>query len=570
MASDDDHVRLRVIVDGGRIAQASTTRIDDDGLERLVEGAIAAARLCPPDPEYPGLAAPGALAAVDHYDPATAAARPTPAPRWWPTSSAPGPTSNPPGTARPTATPTCCCSTTGLRYASRSTMAQVDAIHRPRPSTARPPTATARSPRKRLADLDGRRVGDVAAAKATGRRRPDRARARAATRWCSRPRRWPPCCCSRPGSASTPRPTPRARASPTWARQQFDERIDLWDDGTDPRSLGRPYDAEGTPKRRVDLVRAGVTVGLAHDRRSAALAGVEPPGTRSGRRRSAATPATCSSAAATRALEELIAGVERGLLVTDFWYNRILDPKTQVVTGPHPQRPVPDRARRGHPPVQNLRYTQSVVGALAPGHVLGIGNDAQLVSNEGGIVHVPSLRLASWAFTGGARVVDLDCSVRRSSVTASDAPRVRRGLVPALAVAETCWRSRCWAQNRRRRRAQRPRRRLAPRTGPPPARGAGHRRPETGRRTARRCRRPGCARVRERPGAPPRTGPGTGGTCRGRAATAASHTAATDAHTASTSAPKPTAARAKVEARCQPRRSGSLAPKMRITRTMPA
>ena len=53
--------------------------------------------------------------------------------------------------------------------------------------------------------------------------------------------------------------------------------------------------------------------------------------------------------------------------------------------------------------MQNLRYTQSVVGALAPGHVLGIGNDAQLVSNEGGIVHVPSLRLRSWAFTGGAQ-----------------------------------------------------------------------------------------------------------------------------------------------------------------------
>jgi hypothetical protein len=53
--------------------------------------------------------------------------------------------------------------------------------------------------------------------------------------------------------------------------------------------------------------------------------------------------------------------------------------------------------------VQNLRYTQSVIGALAPGHVLGLGDDAQLVGNEGGIVHVPSMRLASWAFTGNAQ-----------------------------------------------------------------------------------------------------------------------------------------------------------------------
>ncbi len=71
MASDEDHVRLRVIVDGGRIAQAATTRVDDDGLARLVERTIAAARLCPPDPSYPGLAPPAALRDVDHFDAAT-------------------------------------------------------------------------------------------------------------------------------------------------------------------------------------------------------------------------------------------------------------------------------------------------------------------------------------------------------------------------------------------------------------------------------------------------------------------------------------------------------------------
>ena len=53
--------------------------------------------------------------------------------------------------------------------------------------------------------------------------------------------------------------------------------------------------------------------------------------------------------------------------------------------------------------VQNLRYTQSVIAALGPGHVLGLGDDAELVSNDGGIVHVPSLRLAAVSFTGNAQ-----------------------------------------------------------------------------------------------------------------------------------------------------------------------
>ena len=95
--------------------------------------------------------------------------------------------------------------------------------------------------------------------------------------------------------------------------------------------------------------------------------------------------------------------MERGLLVTDFWYNRILDPKTQVVTGLTRNGLFLIEGGEVTQPVQNLRYTQSVVGALAPGHVLGLGNDAQLVGNEGGIVHVPSLRLAAWAFTGNAQ-----------------------------------------------------------------------------------------------------------------------------------------------------------------------
>src|SRR5919108_4791389 len=45
--------------------------------------------------------------------------------------------------------------------------------------------------------------------------------------------------------------------------QQWDESVDIWDDATDHRALGRPFDAEGTPKRRVSLVDAGVSVGLA-------------------------------------------------------------------------------------------------------------------------------------------------------------------------------------------------------------------------------------------------------------------------------------------------------------------
>jgi predicted Zn-dependent protease len=402
MASDDHHLRLRVVVDGGRIAQASTTRLDDEGLRRLVEGTIDAARLCPPDPSYPGLAPPGSVADVDHYDPDTAGASPDARAEIVADFVGAGPDLESAGYCSTDADTHVLCSTTGIRYASRSTMAQVDAIHRAAAVDGPPTDGYGQCTSQRIGDLDGRVAGDRAAAKATAGANPIELD---------------------PGTYEVVLEAKAVAAMllfPAWlgfngkahaegtsfvhlGEQQFDERIDLWDDGTDPRALGRPYDAEGTPKRRVDLVRAGVTVGLAHDRRSAALAGVEPTGHSIGQESFGGYPGDLFLQGGDESLEELIASVERGLLVTDLWYNRILDPKTQVVTGLTRNGLFRIEDGEVKEPVQNLRYTQSVVGALAPGHVLGIGDDAQLVSNEGGIAHVPSLRLAAWSFTGNAQ-----------------------------------------------------------------------------------------------------------------------------------------------------------------------
>jgi predicted Zn-dependent protease len=293
-------------------------------------------------------------------------------------------------------------STTGARCASRTTMAQLDGIHRAGATSGAPTDGYAQITSARLSDLDGRRAGGVAAQKA---------------RAGADPIRLPP------GTYEVvlePRAVAALWLFPAWlgfngkahaegtsfvhlGEAQFDERIDVWDDATDPRALGRPYDAEGTPKHRLDLVRAGVTVGLAHDRRSASLAGVDPTGSSIGSEAFGGYPGDLFMGAGDESPEQLVAGVERGLLVTDLWYNRILDPKTQVVTGLTRNGLFLIEGGEVVAPVENLRYTQSVVGAMGPGHVLGLGADAQLVSNEGGVVHVPSLRLAAWAFTGGAQ-----------------------------------------------------------------------------------------------------------------------------------------------------------------------
>ena len=96
--------------------------------------------------------------------------------------------------------------------------------------------------------------------------------------------------------------------------------------------------------------------------------------------------------------------MRRGLLVTDLWYTRVLDPKSLVVTG---------LTRNGVwlvedgtvvRAVRDLRFTESYPRALGPGAVLALG--ARPVRQpdrvDGTWWTAPSVRLASWHFTGGA------------------------------------------------------------------------------------------------------------------------------------------------------------------------
>lgn len=188
--------------------------------------------------------------------------------------------------------------------------------------------------------------------------------------------------------------------------QQFDPAISMWDDATDERAIGLPFDAEGTPKARLDLVVDGRCEALAHDRRTAARAGATstghglPGGSSWG-----PIPVNLFLERGDAEEEALIAGVERGVLVTTFNYCRVLDPKTQVVTGLTRNGTFLIEDGEVTRPITNLRFTQSFVAALAPSNVLGVGSRLRFADSEfgPGIVVAPAMRLAAWNFTGGAR-----------------------------------------------------------------------------------------------------------------------------------------------------------------------
>src|SRR5690606_28989944 len=219
-------------------------------------------------------------------------------------------------------------STTGQRATARSTVAEVDGIHRATGRAGDPADGCAQATSVRLADVDGATIGARAAAKARSGLEP---------------------IVLPPGDYEVvfePRAVAAALVFPTLlgfngkahaegtsfvhlGEAQWDAAVELWDDATDPRALGDPFDAQGTAKLRHDLVRAGVSVGLTHDRRSARLAGAEPTGHAVGSDAFGGVATDLFLGGGEHSPDDLIGAVERGLLVTDLWYNRILDPKTQ-------------------------------------------------------------------------------------------------------------------------------------------------------------------------------------------------------------------------------------------------
>ena len=90
----------------------------------------------------------------------------------------------------------------------------------------------------------------------------------------------------------------------------------------------------------------------------------------------------------------MIKATPRGLLISRFWYVRLVDPRTIVLTGlTRDGLWWIDKGRISHP-VRNLRFNQSVLAMLAPWNVEAIGAPQRLSP-----FMVPALKLGSFTFT---------------------------------------------------------------------------------------------------------------------------------------------------------------------------
>jgi predicted Zn-dependent protease len=175
--------------------------------------------------------------------------------------------------------------------------------------------------------------------------------------------------------------------------------VTIVDDASDPAGTPASFDYEGVAKRRVVLVEAGVCRDVVHDADTASRSGM----TSTGHGLPAPNtygpfPLNMLFAPGASSRDELIGGLERGLLVTRFHYTNPVHPKLAIITGMTRDGLFLVEGGRVTRPVRDLRFTQSYLDALAG--VEAVGRERRLLRGFLGSAVVPALRIGSFSFTG--------------------------------------------------------------------------------------------------------------------------------------------------------------------------
>jgi predicted Zn-dependent protease len=186
--------------------------------------------------------------------------------------------------------------------------------------------------------------------------------------------------------------------------------VNLADSPAHPRTLPRSFDAEGSPKDPIPLIQDGVAHGVAHDIRSAALAGAMTTGhaLAPGGDSSGPHPTNLVLAGGGAADEaELCSSVERGVYVTRLWYANVVRPKETLITAVTRDGTFLIEDGEVTRPLRDLRLTDSVLGILS--RTRALGRDQKLTSDGEfygrrfayGVV-CPALQAEAVRFTGAA------------------------------------------------------------------------------------------------------------------------------------------------------------------------
>lgn len=190
----------------------------------------------------------------------------------------------------------------------------------------------------------------------------------------------------------------------------FGDNIDIWDNVGHPLQSGAPFDGEGVRRKRVQLVDKGVVKRLVYARGTAermknsehkdSVGPIESTGhgfPLPNEMGEAPMNIVFDSPREPKTIEQMIASTERGVLVTRLWYIREVDPYEKILTGMTRDGTfyVEDgEARHG---VRNFRFNESLLHMLS--NVEEMGTPVRASGEESFDMVVPAMKVSDFNFT---------------------------------------------------------------------------------------------------------------------------------------------------------------------------
>ncbi|MBV9087349.1 MAG: TldD/PmbA family protein [Acidobacteriaceae bacterium] len=194
--------------------------------------------------------------------------------------------------------------------------------------------------------------------------------------------------------------------------KMFGENISVFDDVFHPLQSGAPFDGEGEPRQRVELIRNGVVENLVYARASAEKMKKSEHASKVGRvaptghgfplpNEIGEIPLNivfeAGGAQAQRSVDQMIAETQKGILVTRCWYIREVDPYEKILTGMTRDGTFYVENGKLQYGIRNFRFNESLIHMLSNVDLMGVPVRAS--GEESFDMVVPPMRVRDFNFT---------------------------------------------------------------------------------------------------------------------------------------------------------------------------
>ncbi len=178
----------------------------------------------------------------------------------------------------------------------------------------------------------------------------------------------------------------------------FGKNISITDDAYHLQQLGAPFDGEGIPRQRVNLVQNGVPRNLVYSRASAKKAKTKATGHGFALPNDyGEAPMNLVFSGGDSSIEKMIAATDRGLLVTRVWYIREVDPYEKIMTGMTRDGLYLVENGKITNAVRNFRFNQSLIELLQ--NVEAMSPASRATAEEAFEMVVPAMKVKNFHLT---------------------------------------------------------------------------------------------------------------------------------------------------------------------------